>query len=58
MYKVLRIYNDLSTICEDGGNDFGRILTALAIYLEDPACVGVKVWYSEDGELVVDYWKK
>lgn len=58
MYKVLRIYDDLTTICEDGGDNFISILNALAIYLEDPMCVGVKVWRSEGGKLVVDYWKE
>ena len=58
MYIVFRIYSDQGTICEDGGDNFINILNALAIYLEDPACIGVKVWQSESDKFIVDYWKE
>lgn len=58
MFKVFRIYSDLGTICEDGGSDFGKVLTALSIYLEDPNCIGVKVWRKDNGAIILDYWKE
>ena len=48
----------MGTICEDGGNDFGKVLTALSIYLEDPDCIGVKVWRTDNGAIILDYWKE
>lgn len=57
MYKVFKIYDDMETICEDGGDDFCKVLNALAIYLADPSCIGVKVWRADNGEIIIDYWK-
>lgn len=58
MFKVFRVYSDLGSICEDGGSDFGKILLALNIYLQDPDCIGVKVWRKDNGAIILDYWKE
>ena len=48
----------MGTICEDGGSNFGKVLNAVAIYLEDPDCIGVKVWRTDNGAIILDYWKE
>lgn len=57
MYLIIRFYDDLTS-----NNEIARYITlvfsAIAVYLEDPHCIGVKVVNLSSGETIVNYWAK
>ena len=57
MYTILRIYSDFVSATEKT-DAIINAFSACAIYLEDPDCIGVKVWNTNSGEIIVDYWKE
>ena len=56
MYMVLRLYDDCTSGTEKT-NDFLSALQACEIYLEDPTCMGVKIWQTDNGKILLDYWR-
>lgn len=56
MYTILRIYTDYTTMTEEASN-ISQALTASAIYLEDPNCIGIKIWDIHNGEIILDFWR-
>lgn len=57
MYQVFRLYNDMGSICERS-EDIISSLNAAAIYLMDPTCIGIKIWRTSNGEIILDYWRE
>ena len=57
MYQIIRIYDDFTSINETA-KYITLIFSAIAIYLEDPHCIGVKVINLSSGEVIVNYWAK
>lgn len=56
MYTILRVYADLSSIAEKADNMIS-IFNACAIYAEDPELKALKVWNTETGALIIDYYR-
>lgn len=52
-YMIIRVYNDHSCFTEYG-TDLCKILTACAIYLEDPDCHFLYVTDTKTNKVIVD----
>ena len=57
MFSVMRIYDD-GVSGTEATLTISNALVACSIYLEDPECIGVKIWDSETGEILFDYWRE
>lgn len=57
MYTIMRHYTDNTTATERGDN-ISNILSACAIYLEDPDCINVKIWRNDSGDIIMNYWRE
>ena len=60
MYTIHAGYNDFSGLFlkTELADSITSVLSAAAIYLEDPSCFMVKVWKTDDGKVIVDYWRE
>lgn len=57
MFMLLRIYDDCTSGTEYMDN-MPSALRACSIYLEAPDCIGVKIWNTETGEEILNYWRE
>lgn len=55
-YHLIRRYND-NTIMSKNTNELPALFAAIAIYLEDPNCIQIKVIDNITNETIVKYWK-
>lgn len=55
-YHLIRRYND-NTIMSENTNELPALFAAIAIYLEDPNCIQIKVIDNMTNETIVKYWK-
>lgn len=55
-YQLIRRYND-NTIMSENTNELPALFRAIAIYLEDPNCIQIKVIDIMVHETIVKYWK-
>lgn len=55
MFQIIRIYDDFTSM-----NETTKYITdafaSIAIYLEDPHCVGIKIVDLEKGLVITNYW--
>lgn len=56
MFSIFVVYVDGSLLVRK--DDFLVVLDNCKHYLEDADVLGVKVWYTNDGNFIMDYWKE
>lgn len=56
MYTVQTAYNDGTTKIESC-NYLPSVLTAIAIYYEDPDFFCANIWYTDTGEIIASFKK-
>lgn len=57
MYTIFLIYKDFSYTTHKAEN-FPDALSACATWLQDPTCECVKIWNTQTGEILLDYWRE
>lgn len=57
MYAIKRLYSDLTSVTENA-DTIGNVFSACAIYVEDPDCIRIKAWNTNNDLIVIDYWKE
>jgi len=60
MYTIHTGYEDSTGffVKVEHADSISSALSAAAIYLEDPSCFTVKIWKTNDGKFIVDYWRE